>query len=130
LIFTKKKFSYFFSGFSRCRFEKQARLKKYADSPKDKDDENKKPIIIPLPVSDQPKIEQPPVEIPVRHTSISSKFRFFFYFQNINLIYLDDNYSEDFDGSDKQKHSGRSSDSSTKHTHKKKRKSKPKVLND
>jgi hypothetical protein len=60
--------------FERCRFEKQARLKKLGKSPKDKNGENKKAIIIPLPVSDEPKTKQTPVEIPVRHASISSQF--------------------------------------------------------
>jgi len=61
---------------NRCRFEKQARFKRYAEFPKDKDDENKKSIIIPLPVSDQPKIQQTPIQIPVRLTSIPSRFYF------------------------------------------------------
>jgi hypothetical protein len=60
-------------------------LKKYAQSPKEKDNENKKPITIPLPVSDQPKIQQKPVQIPVRHTSNQSDF--------IHLVYLNKNYS-------------------------------------
>ncbi len=57
----------------RCRFEKQARLKQYGDT-NETDDENKKPITISIPVSDEPKTKQTPVKIPVRHTSDSSKF--------------------------------------------------------
>ena len=116
--------------FRRCRFEKQARLKKYDQSPKEKPNENKKPITIPLPVSDQPKVNQTPVQIPVRHTSISSKFHLFS-LDKFESIILDDNYSEDFDGSDKQKHSTRddySTDSSVKRSQTNERKSKAKDL--
>lgn len=60
----------------RCRYEKQARLKRYAQSPKEKYDDSKMPITIPIHVSDEPKGKQTPVIIPVGHTSISSKFLF------------------------------------------------------
>lgn len=53
----------------RCRFEKQARLKRYAESPKDKTKDNKKPITISVSASDEPKVPQTPVKIPVKHTS-------------------------------------------------------------
>ncbi len=58
---------------SRCRFQKQARLKQYGES-NETDDENKKPITISISVSDEPKTKQTPVKIPVRHTPESSKF--------------------------------------------------------
>ena len=61
--------------FNRCRFEKQARMKKFAQSAKDKDDTN--PIIIPVPISDEPKGKQEPVVIPVRFTSNTSKSHLF-----------------------------------------------------
>jgi hypothetical protein len=64
-----------FSFFQRCRIEKQARLNKYDQLSKD----NKKIITISLPVSDEPKMQQTPVQIPVRRTSISSKFHLYLY---------------------------------------------------
>ncbi|CAF2938466.1 unnamed protein product [Rotaria sp. Silwood2] len=70
----------------KCRFEKQTRLKHYADSPKDlneRDDGKKKPITISIPASSETKTRQTPVKIPVRHTSNSNE-----------------NYAEDFDESD------------------------------
>ena len=68
----------------RCRFEKQARLKKYAESSNGKADESKKPITISIPVSNEPKTNQTPVTIPVRHTSISSQFHFIYIFYSNN----------------------------------------------
>ncbi|CAF3632135.1 unnamed protein product [Rotaria sordida] len=70
----------------KCRFEKQTRFKQSADSPKDlneTDDRKKKPITISIPVSDQTKTRHTPVKIPVKHTPISNE-----------------DYAEDFDGSD------------------------------
>ncbi len=96
----KKKIILFFSLLLnwRCRFEKQARLKQYEDA-NETDDENKKPITISIPVSDEPKTKQTPVKISVRHTSDSS--RIFLEKRNLNyLFYLDEKYSDDFDGSD------------------------------
>ncbi|CAF3137119.1 unnamed protein product [Rotaria sp. Silwood2] len=54
----------------RCLYEKQARLKKYAQSPKERDDENKLPITISLPVSDEPKMKETSV-----HRRISASAR-------------------------------------------------------
>ncbi|CAF3277422.1 unnamed protein product [Rotaria socialis] len=68
----------------KCRFEKQTRLKRYGDSPKDAtDDEKKKPITISIPVSDETKTRQTPAIIPVRQVPNSNE-----------------NYAEDFVGSD------------------------------
>ena len=66
-------------------------MKKYADSPKDQKKQTKKPITISLPVTDEPKRTETPVKIPVKRTSISSKVT----------------YDDDFDGSDKPKHSAK-----------------------
>ncbi|CAF0716915.1 unnamed protein product [Adineta steineri] len=70
----------------KCQFEKQARLKKYAQSPKGRD-QNGEPVIVSMSVSDEPKTKQKPVLIPVRHTSISNE----------------DSYEDDFDGSENRK---------------------------
>lgn len=88
----------------RCRFEKQARLKRYAQSPKEKS----QAITIPLPVADEHKLDQRPVQIPVRRTSISSK----------------NTYDEDFDGSDKQNYS---TDSTLPHSKKQRKQTKRKA---
>ena len=57
----------------RCRFEKQARLKKLAQSPKDKADRDSTAINIPIAVPEGTGKTGSPVHIPVRHTSMSSK---------------------------------------------------------
>ncbi|CAF3621989.1 unnamed protein product [Rotaria sp. Silwood1] len=112
----------------KCLYEKQARLKRYAQSPKEKDD--KLPITIPLPASDELKIKQTPVKIPVRrYRDVDNK--------KINKISdrkfsrrtsaSNDNYSEDFDDSDTQKRSvrdGSSTDTSHRRIHINERKSK------
>ncbi|CAF1063460.1 unnamed protein product [Adineta ricciae] len=76
----------------KCRFEKEARLKKYAESPKGKQD---KPLTVSVSVSDGPKNQQTPVHIPVRHASMSN-----------------DSYSQDFDRDDQSKKDGYGTDSS------------------
>ncbi|CAF3790952.1 unnamed protein product [Rotaria sordida] len=113
----------------KCLYEKQARLKKYAQSPKEKDDESKLPITIPLPISNEPKMTQTPVKIPVRHIGVDNK--------KINnepekqlsrrTSNSNENYVEDFDETDTQKRSVRdesSTDSSHRRLHISKRKSK------
>ncbi|CAF2961367.1 unnamed protein product [Rotaria sp. Silwood2] len=113
----------------RCLYEKQARLKKYAQSPKERDDENKLPITISLPVSDEPKMKETSVKIPIRYKGADNKK-----IRNLSERKLsrrasnsNENYSEDFDDSDRQKRSvrdGSSTDTSHRSSHIRERKSK------
>lgn len=98
-------------------------MRKYAESGRDKEDKN--PIVISVPTSDEPKGNQESILIPVRSTSTTSEYRMsmiFFYSND-----LDENYQDDFDGSDRPKRSNRddySTDSSVKRSN---RKSAPQV---
>ena len=89
----------------RCRFEKEARLKKLAQSPKDKSEKTLQAIIIPMPISEEPKRRPSPIQISVQTTSTSSSQ----YRRKSpppsskRRASADDNYSEDFDGSDRDK---------------------------
>ncbi|UJR29948.1 hypothetical protein I4U23_017495 [Adineta vaga] len=55
----------------KCRYGKQALLKKYAESPKEKKEKTEKPLTVSVNVSDEPKNKAEPVQIPIRHTSVS-----------------------------------------------------------
>ncbi|CAF0845811.1 unnamed protein product [Adineta steineri] len=83
----------------KCRFEKQTRAKENLNSSKDfneTEDEDKKPITISIPVSQQLKRKQTSIQIPVRHTPDS-----------------DENYSDDFDEPDKR-HASKSNENNIK----------------
>ncbi|CAF3453440.1 unnamed protein product [Rotaria socialis] len=123
----------------RCVYEKEARLKRYAQSPKEIDDENKMPIMIALPVSDETKTKETSVIIPILHEAKARETSTIIPVQHTSISNIDNNYSEDFDDLDdldiqkKTARDGDSTNSSHKQLHKREQtakssSSKPKVF--